>query len=793
MNYKRSAQNIFSDIHPLVEEGDTQTTLDQEGIAATETVESPADPMFTDTPGEETPVIPSQKFRWPTHFPDDTPQAYADKQYYLGNMTWTTTTNTIFRIRPVQGLLYHISQRAPCSQYKSYTYDNIVFSITLKGGQYYKGRLGISYIGRPHGGDAESNIFGLSQYPTVHIDPTLDTEKTMKCSRVSPQPKEDTVANGPMLSIYPIIPLGSDAIATPSSLVIEIYAHFEGFKYLNHVQSGGLSVSSSYTTTTPLITYLPNTFQGPGQEAVRKAKQGVVSKTLESVSGIAGSLSVLPVVGQAAGVISTIAGIGSAVASAFGFSRPAIISSPELSVVRQLPYANAFGGISTAEALSCEIESTLSTDPKLVGDLDDHTDIYKIAATPSLIRVDRISTIHTLHQKVLEFGVTPCTSAGIDSPTKNTCQPSNIGFVSSLFKLWTGDLKYTFDFASTNNQAVKLAIVWTPNSCSAWSASLRQQQVTVQGSLKVAFDVPWEHINASQLCGFSRGRNNPVTSMDYSNGLVSIWILQPITSGLTGIPTDIYFTVYQSAGESFHLIGPRGLGTGVSLQNTMGVSSLTVPKGIYSEENVRSLRELLKKFAFSRQVQISGSTSPIDVSFNTLNLPTFHLYILKKFTFYRGDLALRMYNGTTIVFQPAVYATDGDNLDGYRVYMDPAKHSQHELTLRFLARSGYRSTHSADGSHGMKLVCYAPEDPTAYSYWECYAAFDDSVSVGVIKCSPVLSFPDTFMASSSSISTATHPSLPTQKPEKEKTDPKNQTTSEPNSEDMKNLSLKGVF
>lgn len=793
MNYKRSAQNIFSDIHPLVEEGQTSNILDHEGIAETQTVASPADPMFTDTPGEVTPAIPSQKFRWSTHFPDDTPQAYADKQYYLGNTTWSTITNDVYRIRPVQGLVYHISQRAPCSQYKAYTYDNIVFSIILKGGQYYKGRLGISYIGRPNGGEAEANIYGLSQFPTIQMDPTLDTEKTMKCSRVSPQPKEDGFGDGPMLCIYPIIPLGSDAIATPSSLVVEVYAHFEGFKYLNHVVNGGLSVNSSYTSVIPLVTYLPNVFQGPGQEAVKKAKQGVVSKTLESVSGIASSLSVLPVVGQAAGVISTIAGIGSAVATAFGFSRPAIISSPELSVVRQLPYANAFGGLSTGEALSCEIESTLSTDPKLVGDLDDHTDIYKIAATPSLIRVGRIATTYTIHHKALEFGVTPCTSAGVNSYTRNTCQPSNIGFVSSLFKLWTGDLKYTFDFASTANQAVKLAIVWTPNQCSTWSASLRQQQFTVQGSLKVAFDVPWEHAHASQLCGLSRGFNNPVTTMDYSNGYISVWVLQPITSGLTGLPTDIQFTIYQSAGESFHLIGPRGIGAGISFQNTMGVSSLTVPKGIYSEENVRSLRELLKKFAYSRNVEVDTIGGPVDVSFNTVNLPVFHSYILRKFTFYRGDLAMRMYNSTTEVFQPAIYATDGDKLDGYRVYLDPAKHTQHELIMRFLARTGYRATHVANGSHGLKLVSASNVDPTAKSYWECYVAFDDTVSVGIIRCSPVLVFPDVTMASSSSISIATHPSLPTQKSEKEKTDPKNQKTPEPSSEDMKNLSLKGVF
>lgn len=734
--HKWSAQKTFSDLHPLVEEAQSPVVLDHDGIAETTTVASPSDPLFTDVPGEATPAIPDQRFRWPSHFPDDTPTAFAEKQYFIHSFSWTTTMTHIVKIPIVAALLSQINARVPLSAYKAYTYDNVEVSVTLRGGQYYKGRLGISYLGKPFSNDAEKNIYGLSQFPTAHLDPTLDTEKTMKCSRVSPYPKEYSTSGGPCILVYPIVPLGSDAIATPSSLTVEVYAHFNGLRLLNHVSSGGLSISDAAVTNVVLDLFKPNVFQGPGEESVKKSEGGVISKTLESVSGIAGALSVLPVVGSTAGVISTIAGVGSAIASAFGFSRPAIVSTPEIAVTRQIPYANAFGGVATGEPLSCEFDSTMSTDPKLVGDLGDHTNIYKIAAVPSLIRVDRIQNINTIGSKVVEFGVTPCTSAGIDSLVQNNTLPSNIGYVSALFKLWTGDIKYTFDFVSTLNQAVKVAIVWSPNKTNTWNAQLRQQQVFIQGSLKVAFDVPWENINASQLCGISSGRNNPVDNGSYSNGYISIWVLQPITSGLSTTPTDIQFLTYQSAGESFRLIGPRGLGSGFSYQNAVGATSLTVPQGIYSEEKVGSLRELAKKYCYTTGVQVDASTGNFNLAFNMANFPRYHQYIIRKFTYFRGDVSLRLYDNFAPTPPCPTYLTDGGTNDSYRLYLNPKTHSEAEITLRFLARSGFRETHSIDGSHNVYFTS-ASLDPALGTNWDVYFALDDTLSLGIVRCSPL--------------------------------------------------------
>lgn len=631
------------------------------------------------------------------------------------------------------------------NSYNYFTFDSYTLNVTVRGGQFYKGRLGISRIARPFQSDGEKNIYGLSQFPTIHFDPTLDSEKTMVCSRTDVYPKLTTYDSTDCIYIYPIVPLESDALATPSSLTVEVYAHFTGFKLLNQVVSGGLSTPTVAIQTIPLLDYVPAIFQGPEEESVAKTKKGVISSTLDSVSGIAGAVSKLPVVGTAAGVISTVASIGSAIASAFGFSRPAIMATPEMSVVRSIPYANTFGAISTADVLSCEAQSTLSTDPRLVGDVADHTNIYQIASTPSLIRKDVVLATYSPLDLVCSFGVTPCTSAVRDSPTLNHTQPSNIGYASSFFKLWSGDINYTFDFVSSPNQTLKVAICWTPILTLSWNATLRQQQFYIQGSQKVDFNVPWEHINASQLCGISTGKNNPINDGNYSNGYISIFVMQPISNALASNPTSISFLTYQSCGESFQLIGPRSLGLNpFTMQGVNGSDTVTKPSGIYSEEKVESLRELAKKHIYDSNI-MPTATLPVSKSWQPLQLPIYLRYLLSRFTYMRGDLNMRLYHISNGDSDYPIYVTDGGVADSYRIYIDPKRESQYEITLRLLARSGFRATNAAEGAYSVNFALAGIVDGTSSS-WDVYLSFDDTLSLGVLRCSPVLVFPPAALA-----------------------------------------------
>ena len=234
--------------------------------------------------------------------------------------------------------------------------------------------------------------------------------------------------------------------------------------------------------------------------------------------------------------------------------------------------------------------------------------------------------------------------------------------------------------------------------------------------------------------------------------------MQPISNALASAPTNVSFLTYQSCGESFQLIGPRALGLSpFSLQGLNGVNTVTKPSGIYSEEKIQSLRELAKKHVYD-SVIMPTATLAVSKSWQPIQLPIYLRYLLSRFTYMRGDLNMRLYHIANVDGDYPIYVTDGGVADSYRIYVDPKRESQYEITLRLLARTGFRTTNSSEGAYNFNASLAGQVDGT-FSTWDVYLSFDDTLSLGVLRCSPVLVFPPPFLARDT-ISVASTP-LPT--------------------------------
>jgi len=411
------------------------------------------------------------------------------------------------------------------------------------------------------------------------------------------------------------------------------------------------------------------------------------------------------------------------------------LSAPAITIDRKIPYANCFGGLATAEPMSIEAESTLSTDPRMVGDVTDHTDIYAIARTPSLIRLTNIPAATAAYTMIEQYGVTPCTGACIISPTGNNNQSSHVGYAASFFRLWNGDLNYIFDFVSTAKQTMKIAICWSPVKMTTYSTTVRQQQFFVQGSQKVSWNVPWEHINAAQLSGAPTGYNNPVDTGNYSNGYISIWLIQPISNALSGVAYPITYITYQQAGNSFKLIGPANNTTATSLQDGAGATDMEVLSGMYSEEKVCSFRELAKRHIYYGLVNPAGG-NPVVVNISLTNLGLRAQYLLQKFTYFRGDLNSRFYYRGEATY-PCML-NDEANLIGNMLFMDPSKSKEYEITSRFFRRLGYIPTNNGETTWSYVMAQFSGGDITAVPSYTIFTSFDDTLSLGLVRSSPVL-------------------------------------------------------
>lgn len=306
----------------------------------------------------------------------------------------------------------------------------------------------------------------------------------------------------------------------------------------------------------------------PNQNSSMYSKQdeygsGPVSGPASTVARIAGMLKEAPVIGPYAKATQIAASGISNIAKLFGYSRPPTLA-PEVRMQQR-----TFAGMSVTntpdevEKLAIDAKQELTVDGSVVGlDNTDEMTIKSIATRESYLDTCPWTTSTPVGNPLFSALVTPCHAKSYGtSPTERHCTAAQ--FATLPFKYWRGTVKYRFQIVSSAYHKGRLLIQWDPQKWSSNETNVQYSQIVdISDEKDFTIEVGWGSEYGWLEC-------TPPTLINHAssafltnnagsryNGVLSVSVLNGLTSPSLGSGDSISINVFVSAGDDIEVAVP---------------------------------------------------------------------------------------------------------------------------------------------------------------------------------------------------------------------------------------------
>jgi len=234
------------------------------------------------------------------------------------------------------------------------------------------------------------------------------------------------------------------------------------------------------------------------------SEPGPITKWASALSASASIMSMAPYIGPFAKATATASGGLAAVASMFGWSRPAVLADPTF--VKNVPFQNgAFtSGKETTYKLTADPKQELSIDQRLGGHVDDHMTFAAVAGRESFLTTftwdDDDTALSTVLWKSL---VTPflysSVTYSLGGIPRGIVQPTAMDFTATPFAAWRGKIRFRFEVVCSRFHRGKIMFKYEPNIpqhalITSNNAKLNQQNsviLDIQEAQDITIEVDW--------------------------------------------------------------------------------------------------------------------------------------------------------------------------------------------------------------------------------------------------------------------------------------------------------------
>jgi len=253
----------------------------------------------------------------------------------------------------------------------------------------------------------------------------------------------------------------------------------------------------------------------------------------------------------------------------------------------------------------------------------------------SFLEVDTIGTSDTAQSLIGTYSIMPMPRSRLLPAAVN-----HLEFFANLFQYWRGSIEMKFVFHTTQFHRCRLmlSLDYLLNA-SDFNSGLGQPKVIIDISEKSEFDISIPFVNAEPYKYNNTIGEAVVTDGGRSLGNLNIFVVEPLTAGIT-LPTTIYYEVFIRAGPDFELavlknnprytfspitLGPTAVAdeidddwlaqSGELVENSHGdepqlISPMTID-GICGHLPIfDDMRPLLKRFFFCAQLSIGPTLIP---------------------------------------------------------------------------------------------------------------------------------------------------------------------------------------
>lgn len=375
--------------------------------------------------------------------------------------------------------------------------------------------------------------------------------------------------------------------------------------------------------------------------------EGCVSKPASTVARAASYFERIPFIGPFATATRIGASAISSIASLFGFTNVPVI----LDTVPQRP--EAFPKMASTELgfpiekLTFDPKNELSIDPRIIGlpDGSDEMMLCSLMQRESFLTSCTWATSNNVDDIMFYSRVNP-NLLDVDAATNAKVYFTPMAYFSRLFKNWRGDIIFKFKIVASKYHKGRLRISYDPAGTATQNIGLVPDTTNLVQTViidigevnEVEFRVPYQQaaqflstrndINVGNK-GWAPNAVPPTFPYDptYDNGFITVRVLNILSAPVAS--SNVSILVYVRAAPTLEVANPQSIDTThrlscyapqseylreetTELTDNLGGVSLAADNQyqVHFGENVRSLRQVLRRYAYHSTSWINVPPSP---------------------------------------------------------------------------------------------------------------------------------------------------------------------------------------
>jgi hypothetical protein len=370
---------------------------------------------------------------------------------------------------------------------------------------------------------------------------------------------------------------------------------------------------------------------------------GPISKPASIVANVMARFTKAPWIGPYARATEIGASAVAAIASVFGYSRPALLDS---SVYRPITK----GSIAVTNMpddvakLSVDCKQELTIDSRTVGlSGGDELDIHYIASRPAYLTQFVWSPVQAEESLLWNCVVTPLMQR---DNSNGSISMTPMAFASLPFKKWRGSIKFHFKILASAFHRGRVCVTYDPESTRPYDTTLGEyntaQSIVVDMAETTEFDfvAGWGQATTYRDIGDPGNLEDDLFSITplfynssidgYGNGTVSVRVATKLVTPDSTIDNNVTVLCWVSAGDDFELAMPNGENVNRlrasdptnplrafdlvphSIEETAAATTSLVDatNHVHFGECIRSFRQLLKRYSRSETIEIQVDDPP---------------------------------------------------------------------------------------------------------------------------------------------------------------------------------------
>jgi hypothetical protein len=517
---------------------------------------------------------------------------------------------------------------------------NLHMKVLISGTPFHYGRALVSYnplsgfdqvtIERGLGGALDADLVGASQKPHIFLNPTLNAGGVLEI---------------PYFYKENYIPLTQGGITDGLGEVV-----FRSFGNLRHTDVGNPVTINVYLWATDVTLTMPTSRDLPAlpsQSGVMNSGdeygQGIISKPASAIAKAAGMLKSIPLIrpyARATEIVAT--GVGD-VARLFGYSRPAVITDPN--IMKPVPLGNVANvdAADTVYKLTLDSKNEVTVDPRVTGlEGRDEMSVVDYVKRESYLATFNWTSDAGPGDMLWNCRVAPDLFRRVSYTTPTLREELHMipaCHMAQMFKYWQGSIKFRFQIVKSAYHKGRMLVRYDPRSLGATVDYNTNYSRVIDIAEAEDFEItigwgqhkPWlecEPIDSS--INFSPSNRLNELFMRAANGVIELDVINELVSpnASSDISVNVYVSMCDDArfaqpdGEKIKdltyfrhpqeetlqsqsgIVEQTGVDEPLAATQLETIASEAVPEdqtmNVFFGENVTSIRELVKRYVMTR-------------------------------------------------------------------------------------------------------------------------------------------------------------------------------------------------